>query len=320
MIDITTGYPLNSFSNSSTTPLGIDEIFIGNFENVSNFGAINLTVFTDKISATNGLEFQWSGDGINVDRSEGSNVKANIGRAFSFCPRAKYFRVRYINGNQAQTTFRLNVTYRMNGSGLIARPLNQNLDVDNLAQSVRSVLNAQKLNDLEIFEHVQAYDGRLLVTPDLLNADAANGNVYLVSNEQNVSGTNEVDILLLQNLSGNTKTIFIQTTLLNSLSAGKQLTYRFYKNPTITANGTLLTISNSNFESANSSEMVSYSSPTISARGTKLLAYITGANNRSKINTNLLGFIIPPNNALLISGQSSATNTISDMTISWVEK
>src|SRR6185295_8213895 len=167
-IDNTSYLGNDSWGNSTTTILNASETYTGLWNNVSNYGAINLTVFSDKDSFSNGLEFQWSGDGINIDRIEGSNVKANTGRAFSFCPRAKYFRVNYINGPISQTIFRLTVTYRNQGNGLIARPLNQSLTYDNLAQSVRSAASAEDSDNIGVFQFLRSKNNRLLVDASAL--------------------------------------------------------------------------------------------------------------------------------------------------------
>jgi len=144
-----------STANSTSTPLGIGAAFTGTFEEVKDYGAISVIVFADVASANDGLEFQWSSDGTNGDRIEGSSVVAATGRAFALSPRARYFRIRYVNGGTGQATFRLGTTFHPAGSGLISRALDQALNDENFAQTVRACLDAQDPSSTD-FEHVNA--------------------------------------------------------------------------------------------------------------------------------------------------------------------
>jgi hypothetical protein len=101
-----------------------------------------LTAISDQASAIDGLEFQWSSDGTNVDRTEKSVIYANSsqGRAFAVAVRSKYFRVKYTNGAINQTIFRLSTIYHYHGTGLISRPFKQSVDESNFAQLVNSGL------------------------------------------------------------------------------------------------------------------------------------------------------------------------------------
>ena len=134
-----------SVGNSSTALLGIGATFTGVFESVSAYAFFTASVFTDVASATNGLVFNWSHDGVNIDRSEGTNVNANIGRAFAITPRAKFFRIDYINGATAQGIFRLGVVYHPVGTGLITRTLSETLTDSHFVQAVRAVISARPL-------------------------------------------------------------------------------------------------------------------------------------------------------------------------------
>src|SRR3990167_7741186 len=111
-----------SDSNSTNIPLGANGIFVGNFEEISSYSLLSVVFFSDKASAIDGLEFHWSGDGENLDLSEGSSCSANTGRAFAITPRACFFRIKYTNGNQAQSVFRLHTGLHVGGTGLITRP------------------------------------------------------------------------------------------------------------------------------------------------------------------------------------------------------
>lgn len=152
-----------SAGNSSATPLGSSATFTGTFEDVKDYAALTLSVFADQASATDGLKFDWSHDGTNVDRTEATTVSASSGRAFNILVRARYFRVRYVNDATAQTAFRLGVVYHVTGSGLITKPLDGPVTSENLAQLVQAVL-AVKKTDGSYDQPVLTSDGRLFVS------------------------------------------------------------------------------------------------------------------------------------------------------------
>jgi hypothetical protein len=130
-------------TNSSTTPLGSSAAFTGTAFDTLNYPTVVITVKADQVSATDGLSFQWSPDGSSWDVSSNSSVLANAGRGFHFNHRGRYFRVVYTNGASAQGTFRLGVIHRPTAAGLITKPLDDGLDDNNFAQTVRAVVSAK---------------------------------------------------------------------------------------------------------------------------------------------------------------------------------
>jgi len=178
-----------STGNSSTTLLGIGAIFTGTFEDVKDYASITISVFTDQASATDGLQFDWSHDGTNVDASTGTTVNISAGRAFSIAPRARYFRVKYTNGGTGQGIFRLGTVYHPTGSGLISRPLDQSMDTENYAQQVRAVVDGF---DGTNFQHIASKTGIPaltdigLVTRGLVYRNPLLGLYYVESGNQTV--------------------------------------------------------------------------------------------------------------------------------------
>jgi len=173
-------------SNTSTTSLGASATFTGAYEDTSSAAFVTVSVFADQSSAVDGLKFEWSGDGVNTDVSEGSSVFANVGRAFALTSRGRFFRVRYINGATPQTIFRLHTVAHPSGTGLISRPLDKSLTDENFAQTVRSTLNGRKTDgnyvhlkttdDGELKTDTLKWGGTLLtpadITPNIQNLDA----------------------------------------------------------------------------------------------------------------------------------------------------
>lgn len=156
---------IRSIGNSTRLPLGISQTFTGRFEDVTNVAVITILVKSDKNSAIKGLKFQWSVDGAEIDFEDASDLGGTSGlsgRAFAITPRGDFFRIVYVNGFEAQTKFRLGVTYHSAGAGLITRPLDRVLTDNNFAQTVRAVLTAKKSNGEYV--SVRCTDDGILLT------------------------------------------------------------------------------------------------------------------------------------------------------------
>jgi hypothetical protein len=133
-----------SAGNSSVIPLAANASFIGVGEDVSNIVSIDVTVLADQVSAVNGLLFEWSEDNVTFGYSESFTIQPNHGEAYSFSPRAKFFRVTITNGLTAQTSLTLSTTYYPLSRSIYGQSLATVVPYDKAADVVRSVLAAQK--------------------------------------------------------------------------------------------------------------------------------------------------------------------------------
>lgn len=92
--------------NSTTTPLAGGASFVGTWRDVKDYNSINLGVFSDQASATDGLRIEYSSDGVTVHHYHlwtfpgGAN-----GIGYQLAVEFRYFRVNYTNGATPQTTF-----------------------------------------------------------------------------------------------------------------------------------------------------------------------------------------------------------------------
>jgi hypothetical protein len=93
--------------NSTAETLGIDGVFLGESEDVTNYAVMFINVYSDVASATDGLCIQFSTDNVNWDISECYTIAADTYKTFSIQCATKYFRIGYTNGGTAQTSFRL---------------------------------------------------------------------------------------------------------------------------------------------------------------------------------------------------------------------
>ncbi len=97
-------------NNSSSATLAGNATFTGTGTDVLGYASISILVYSDKDSATLGVKLEFSPDNTNwVDASQytfTSGVAApNAGQTFQVGVRNRYFRVVYVNGASAQTTF-----------------------------------------------------------------------------------------------------------------------------------------------------------------------------------------------------------------------
>lgn len=104
-----------STANSTSSTLGISGVFTGTAEEVTQYGFIDVAVFSNVASATNGLSVQQSTDNTNWDIQDTYTIPASIGKTFSVPRTARYFRVVYTNGGTIQASFRLQVVFTKYG-------------------------------------------------------------------------------------------------------------------------------------------------------------------------------------------------------------
>lgn len=94
--------------NSTVEQLAINGVFTGSgWQDTIDYGVLSINVVSDQNSATNGLDVQWSNDGINVTDHDYFTILANTPKTFTFGPAERYFRLVYTNGSLATSTFHL---------------------------------------------------------------------------------------------------------------------------------------------------------------------------------------------------------------------
>lgn len=126
--------------NVPTGPLAANALFVGQWEEVKEFAAIQVAVFTDAPSASGGAVVEFSANAVDVIRSVPTSIVANFGAYFHLAPEARFVRFRYTNGATAQTILRLSIIYSYVTPAEVAQPLAASLTDANLATVVRSIL------------------------------------------------------------------------------------------------------------------------------------------------------------------------------------
>ena len=147
------------------------------------------------------------------------------------------------------------------------------------------------------------------------------GQEYMVfiPNETIPSTSTEVPLCLLANPPYSTKALFNRWRKGSCTTPGKLVIFRFYINPTVTSNGTLVTPPPLNMRPAcgNTAIATAYTQPTVSALGIPMgmlatNAYWTDASERLAI--------IDPGNSMLVTVETNTTSPVDFVTeLGWYE-
>jgi hypothetical protein len=135
--------------NSTTQTLGVDASWTGSWVNTKNFVQAIVDVVTDKDSATDGLEIQLSNDGLTIVHTHKFSILANSpdGHHYPSETELLFYRLKYTNGGEAQTVFKLFSTLfsTMVEEGH-SHNLNYNMSDDHPAPVIRAVQTGKKPN------------------------------------------------------------------------------------------------------------------------------------------------------------------------------
>ena len=107
------------------------------------------------------------------------------------------------------------------------------------------------------------------INTDVVMKGVRSGTAFIAdSGENSISGTSEHDYLILKNPSGSGRRLLITHYVLGVDSTLARTTWRVYASPTVTADGTSITVNNTYAKSSPESAVAeAYRDPTISARG-----------------------------------------------------
>lgn len=170
-------------------------------------------------------------------------------------------------------------------------------------------VTAGSLNTVQIDRN-----GNQIVTQSL-EAHTYQSRTFAGTVDSVLIGTTQTPLCLLRNFSGSGKTLKIFNVVVSGSG-----TFRFYSNPTISANGTVSQQGNQYFVSGTQGNAgTMYTSPTITTNGTMERSYAVTAQQGALQIPIRSYIIIPANNALLITGQMGANNTATGCNIEWME-
>ena len=159
-----------STDNSTSDILDADGVYTGSWEDITNFGVVVITVRTSHASDTDGLMVEFSSDGTNIDSDDVFTIPADTGKTFSFQAPTKYFRVKYTNGGDAQTYFRLQTILKPYYVKPSSHRINDSIIGEDDAELVKAVITGENPGG------------------NFVNFEATNGGNFKVSLEELESG------------------------------------------------------------------------------------------------------------------------------------
>jgi hypothetical protein len=168
-------------ANSTATPLpadtsGVDHIFTGTAIETLPYAVINVAVFADVASATDGMRIDQSTDGTNWEHCDEFSIPAGTGKTYSVQPQARYLRVRYINGTSAQSAFRLQTTLKKTYVKPSSHRIGDNVSSEDDAELVKASLTGE--DPAGTHRNVKTtVDGDLTVSDNSSGLSIARGNV-----------------------------------------------------------------------------------------------------------------------------------------------
>jgi hypothetical protein len=130
-----------SEANSTTVPLGANATFQGAYANGVEYSSLMLICAADQPGS---LHVEHSTDGVFVDTDEFFQIEANKPFILANSPRAKFVRVRYVNGSTPQGLFHLQMALRLGSFSANATDLDAPLGDSAIAQAVRAVVAGKR--------------------------------------------------------------------------------------------------------------------------------------------------------------------------------
>jgi hypothetical protein len=157
--------------NSSTTLLAGAGVFTGTAFDITNYACINVNVFSNVPSATNGVRVEFSTNGVNWDHSHSTTYTAVSGVGYIFNAEFRYARIVYINGASPQTAFRLQTIFKTTKVQGSLYTLSQTVNSNMFAELNRSIITGETTGGGGGYVNVKVNpSGALTVEADVTNA------------------------------------------------------------------------------------------------------------------------------------------------------
>lgn len=141
----------------------------GTGDEILPYGTVTVCVSSDQNSATSGLVFEASLDGVNWQTIEAYTYKTTEGlESFSMAPSGRYFRVRFVNGTVASTVTRIQTIYRQGYTKSSSHRIGDIISAEKDAELVKAVLAAEKPN-LDFVDIRATAGGNLKISLEEIN-------------------------------------------------------------------------------------------------------------------------------------------------------
>lgn len=127
-------------------------------------------------------------------------------------------------------------------------------------------------------------------------------------------------LLLVNNPNASGKTLYLNDIVLGISTTNRAVNFQVFATPTVTANGSAVTIVNNSIGNATASVATIFTLPSVSASGSLLRSFANGQNTLAFPYAINGAIQIPPNHKLLITGNPSANTTSVAISFSWTER
>lgn len=182
--------------NSSTVTLNSGATFTGAWADILNHSNVSIMVKASHASATNGLVFQQSSDGVNIDDTDAFTIPAATGKQFTFGVAARYVRVVYTNGGTNQTYFRLQTLHHPFAPKPSSHRITDIISSDDDAELIKAVLTGQKPNgDFTNFQATAG--GNFKVSLEEMDAAISSSGVAIPTYDYPYWPTNKTRVMKL---------------------------------------------------------------------------------------------------------------------------
>lgn len=227
---IPVSYPeVDSTANSTTTPLGISGVFTGSWESIADYDYLDIILYTDQNSATNGATISFSTDGgTTTHKLIANTIIGGVGAFLYGIPVGAFthFKIVYTNGTTGQSTFVIKTIKRVGPIPQPLAPLGATLDETLTIGLTRAIMAAKKDNGafanltttndgymkIAISEHVVETPVKALTTMLINQMDVTNSAAQL-----SLSTTSRKTVAV-KALIGNTQNVYINKT--NAVTTG----------------------------------------------------------------------------------------------------
>lgn len=129
----------------------------------------------------------------------------------------------------------------------------------------------------------------------------------------------ENPMILINNLSSNTKSFYINSIYCGTLTANRSFAFDVYANPTVSASGVALTPVNRTLGASTNSVMLASKTPTVTSSGSLFSTVIQAQNSNSISIIDNYALKVPPGNSILITANPSSNATPAYISATWSE-
>ena len=185
--------------------------------------------------------------------------------------------------------------------------------------------NEQLTHDQDAIDNLQAIAAGTGIISGSVTSNweffAENDQAFISTYEATLAGgSGEKDFVLIENPVASGFDTRIKSFTLAIRSNSTNATFRIYKQPTVTANGTPLTIANFR-DNASTGVVNTYSVPTISARGNRFGTFDLNSSGTGAVGLDMeLALFLLEGEFLLVTVEQYTNNRVFSFNVAWAEE